>query len=75
MANRRHTRADVQHTHTQTEINRRLYRAKKLARCLWAESLSDNSVIADMCISSLLSYLADDLRDVHKLFNEKKDPQ
>ncbi|EDJ9088404.1 derepression protein [Salmonella enterica subsp. enterica] len=72
MANRRHTRADVQRIHTRTEINRRLYRAQRLAKCLYFESISDNSVVVEMCISSVLSYLADDLRDVHKLFNGKK---
>ncbi|EBS0894995.1 derepression protein [Salmonella enterica subsp. enterica serovar Abaetetuba] len=74
MANRkpRRTRADVERIHTQTKINHRLYRAEALARCLWLESISDNSVVVEMCISSVLSYLADDLRDVHDLFNGKK---
>ncbi|HAF2128220.1 TPA: derepression protein [Salmonella enterica] len=74
MANRKraHTRADVKRIHTQTQINHRLHRAEELARCLWLESISDNSVVVEMCISSVLSYLADDLRDVHDLFNGKK---
>ncbi|EEK2577420.1 derepression protein [Salmonella enterica subsp. enterica serovar Montevideo] len=69
MANRkqRHTRADAQRIHTQTQINHRLHRAEELARCLWLESISDNSVVVEMCISSVLSYLADDLRDIQKL--------
>ncbi|ELQ4284964.1 derepression protein [Salmonella enterica] len=77
MANRkqRRTRADVERIHTQTQINHRLHRAEDLARCLWLESLSDNSVVVEMCISSVLSYLADDLRDVHNLFNGKKNRQ
>ncbi|EJE5641091.1 derepression protein [Salmonella enterica] len=74
MANRkqRRTHADAQRIHTQTQINHRLHRAEELARCLWLESISDNSVVVEMCISSVLSYLADDLRDVHDLFNGKK---
>lgn len=74
MANRKraHTRADVKRIHTQAQINRRLYRAQQLAKCLYFESISDNSVVVEMCISSVLSYLADDLRDVHDLFNGKK---
>ncbi|EEJ7180314.1 derepression protein [Salmonella enterica subsp. enterica] len=74
MANRkpRRTHTEVERIHTWTEINHRLYRAEALARCLWLESISDNSVVVEMCISSVLSYLADDLRDVHDLFNGKK---
>ncbi|EDL5587812.1 derepression protein [Salmonella enterica] len=74
MANRKHahTRADAQRIHTQTQINRRLYRAQQLANCLYFESISDNSIMVELCISSVLSYLADDLRDVHDLFNGKK---
>ncbi|AXC64863.1 derepression protein [Salmonella enterica subsp. diarizonae serovar 59:z10:-] len=74
MANRKraHTRADAQRIHTQTQINRRLYRAQQLAKCLYFESISDNSIMVELCISSVLSYLADDLRDVHDLFNGKK---
>ncbi|EGU9000466.1 derepression protein [Salmonella enterica] len=72
MANRKHTRADVKRIHTQTQINHRLYRAQQLAKCLYFESISNNSVVVEMCISSILSYLADDLRDVHDLFNGKK---
>lgn len=78
MANRkprqRHTRSDVQRQriHTQTQINHRLHRAEELARCLWLESISDNAILPEACISSVLSYLADDLRDVHRLFNGKK---
>ena len=72
MANRKQCRAQAERIHTQTEINRRLYRTERLARCLYFESVSDNSVMLQMCISSVLSYLADDLRDVHDLFNGKK---
>lgn len=72
MASRKRTHADVKRTHTQTQINHRLHRAEELARCLWLESLTENGVVVEMCISSVLSYLADDLRDVHDLFNGKK---
>ncbi|EHQ9353403.1 derepression protein [Salmonella enterica] len=72
MANRKHTHADVKRIHTRTEINHRLHRAEELARCFWLESLTENGVTVEMCISSVLSYLADDLRDVHDLFNGKK---
>ncbi|EAO1993145.1 derepression protein [Salmonella enterica] len=71
MASRKHTRADVKRIHTQTEINRRLHRAERLAECMYYESISSNSLTAELCLSSVLSYLADDLQEVHRLFNGK----
>ncbi|EGG3071172.1 derepression protein [Salmonella enterica] len=72
MANRKTRRDSADRLHIQTEINRRLYRAEKLAKCLYFESISDNSVLVELCISSVLSYLADDLQDIHDLVNGKK---
>ncbi|EAO1993142.1 derepression protein [Salmonella enterica] len=72
MANRKQRQSLAERRHTQTEINHRLHRAEELARCFWLESLTENGVAVEMCISSVLSYLADDLRDVHDLFNGKK---
>ncbi|EAX1176605.1 derepression protein, partial [Salmonella enterica] len=43
MANRkqRRTHADVQRIHTHTEIDRRLFRAERLVRCMYFEAISD----------------------------------
>ncbi|EGL7480406.1 hypothetical protein IMC39_005059, partial [Salmonella enterica] len=49
MANRKTRRDSADRLHIQTEINRRLYRAEKLAKCLYFESISDNSVLVELC--------------------------
>lgn len=71
MASRKPSRtqrsAQVARIHTQTEINRRLYRASQLARCLYFESIGDNSILVQLCMSSVLSYLADDLEELQNL--------
>ncbi|EOD6655117.1 derepression protein [Salmonella enterica] len=80
MANRkqrhsqRHTHADVQRIHTHTEIDRRLFRAERLVRYMYFEAISDNgsSPVAELCMPSVLSYLADDLRDLRKLTEKSR---
>ncbi|HHX5398059.1 TPA: derepression protein [Salmonella enterica] len=74
MANRkpRHTHADAQRIHTHTEIDRRLFRAERLVRCMYFEDISDSSPVAELCMSSVLSYLADDLRDLRKLTEKSR---
>ncbi|EEF5710400.1 derepression protein [Salmonella enterica] len=74
MANRkqRHTHADVQRIHTHTEIDRRLFRAERLVRYMYFEAISDSSPVAELCMSSVLSYLADDLRDLRKLTEKSR---
>lgn len=67
MANRKQRRAHADRIHTQTEIDRRLFRAEQLANCLYFESVSDNSILVQLCMSSVLSYLADDLQELQKL--------
>lgn len=67
MANRKQRRAHADRIHTQTEIDRRLFRAERLAHSLYFESISDNSILLQLCISSVLSYLADDLQELQKL--------
>ena len=72
MANRKQCRAQAERIHTQTEINRRLNRASTLATYL---PICIYHLPADMpmyWLPSVMDYLADDLRDVHDLFNGKK---
>lgn len=72
MANRkqRHTRADVQRIHTQTEINRRLCRAHDLAFFLRLEMLAQPCDSRLLWLPSVLDYIADDISDIQKLFNQ-----
>lgn len=67
MANRKQRRAHADRIHTQAEIDRRLFRAERLAHSLYFESISDNSILVQLCMSSVLSYLADDLQELQKL--------
>ncbi|HGG3148241.1 TPA: derepression protein [Salmonella enterica subsp. salamae serovar 42:g,t:-] len=70
MANRkqRHTCADVKRIHTQTEIDRRLFRAGQISRIMRINMLSDDAyTIPPLYIAAVFSYLADDLRDIQKL--------
>lgn len=67
MANRKQRRTHADRIHTQAEIDRRLFRAEQLAHCLYFESISDNSILVRLCMSSVLSYLADDLQELQKL--------
>ncbi|EPA7765902.1 derepression protein [Salmonella enterica subsp. enterica serovar Newport] len=72
MANRkqRHTRADVQRIHTQTEINRRLYRAHTLALFLPSDLRRLPYGPMPLWLPSVLDYIADDIGDIQKLFNQ-----
>lgn len=72
MANRkqRHTRADVQRIHTQTEINRRLHRAHTLALFLPSDLRRLPYGPMPLWLPSVLDYIADDIGDIQKLFNQ-----
>ncbi|WZX58154.1 derepression protein [Salmonella enterica subsp. diarizonae serovar 58:r:z53] len=72
MANRkqRRTRADVGRIHTQTEINRRLYRARNLAYFLRLEMLASPCDSRMLWLPSVLDYIADDIGDIQDLFNK-----
>ncbi len=70
MANRkpRHTRANADRLHTQTEIDRRLFRAHTIARAMHINILCDDvGDISPYYIAAVFSYLADDLRSMQKL--------
>lgn len=70
MANRkpRHTRADVERIHTQTEIDRRLYRASNIAFIMYLNMLHEShSAITPSYIAAIFSYLSDDLHELQRL--------
>lgn len=66
----RRTRADVERIHTQTEINRRLYRARNLAYFLRLEMLASPCESRMLWLPSVLDYIADDIGDIQDLFNK-----
>ncbi|EIX5205126.1 derepression protein [Salmonella enterica] len=68
MANRKQRRAQAARIHTQTEINRRLFRAGQISAVMRINMLSDDAyTIPPLYIASVFSYLADDLREIQKL--------
>lgn len=72
MANRkqRRTHADVQRIHTQTEINRRLYRSHTLAHYLSAELLTMPVNRLPLWLPAVMDYIADDIGDIQRLLNK-----
>ncbi|EOM8192217.1 derepression protein [Salmonella enterica] len=67
MANRKSRRAAAQ-IHTQTEIDRRLFRAGQISRIMRINMLSDDAYdISPLYIAAIFSYLADDIRAIQKL--------
>ncbi|EDZ3757622.1 derepression protein [Salmonella enterica] len=68
MASRKQRCAQATRIHTQTEINRRLFRARQISAVMRINMLSDDAyTISPLYIAAVFSYLADDLRDIKKL--------
>lgn len=72
MANRkqRHTRADVQRIHTQTEIARKLDRSHTLAAYLRLELLNMPCNRLPLWLPAVMDYIADDIGDIQRLLNK-----
>ncbi|EAP9511340.1 derepression protein [Salmonella enterica] len=74
MANRkqrqRQDRDQVARIHTQTEINRRLYRAHTLALFLPSDLRRMPYGPMPLWLPSVLDYIADDIGDIKKLLNQ-----
>lgn len=72
MANRkqRQRRAQADRIHTQTEINRRLHRAHTLALFLPSDLHRLPCGPMPLWLPSVLDYIADDIGDIQKLFNQ-----
>ena len=72
MANRKQHRAIAERRHIQTEINRRLSRAFRVAKIMQSKTLhSLNSTIsADYC-AAVFSYLAEDLLSLQDLIQQQ----
>lgn len=62
------TRARAQQVHRQTEINRRLFRAQRVAQIMSINMLHPKaSPLLPSYAAALFSYLADDLRHLQQL--------
>ncbi|EQC3944823.1 derepression protein [Escherichia coli] len=72
MANRKQHRAIAERRHIQTEINRRLFRASRVAKIMHINMLHERShELSNTYSASVFSYLADDLREIQRLFQQK----
>ncbi|EEV5765806.1 TPA: derepression protein [Escherichia coli] len=72
MANRKQHRAIAERRHIQTEINRRLFRAFRVAHIMHINMLHERShALSNSYSASVFSYLADDLRELQKLIQQQ----
>ncbi|EMZ9262344.1 derepression protein [Escherichia coli] len=72
MANRKQQRARAERLHTRTEINRRLWRATRVAQIMYINMLHEHAhALSDRYCAAVFSYLADDLAELQDLINQQ----
>ncbi|EPS4805163.1 derepression protein [Escherichia coli] len=72
MANRKQQRARAERLHTRTEINRRLWRATRVAQIMYVNMLHEHAhALSDRYCAAVFSYLADDLAELQDLINQQ----
>ncbi len=72
MANRKQHHTIAERRHIQTEINRRLSRAFRVAKIMHINMLHERSCeLSNLYSSSVFSYLADDLRELQQLIQQQ----
>ena len=72
MANRKPHRAIAERRHIQTEINRRLFRASRVAQIMHINMLHERShALSNIYSASVFSYLADDLHELQQLIQQQ----
>lgn len=71
MANRKQRRATAEHHHVRAQIDKRLFRASRVARIMHINMLHERSnALSNLYSASVFSYLADDLRELQDLINQ-----
>lgn len=72
MANRKQQRAIAERRHIHTEINRRLWRASRVAQIMYINMLHEHAhALSDRYCAAVFSYLADDLAELQDLINQQ----
>ncbi|HGU7778372.1 TPA: derepression protein [Escherichia coli] len=72
MANRKQHRTIAERRHIQTEINRRLSRAFRVAKIMHINMLHERSCeLSNLYSSAVFSYLADDLHELQQLIQQQ----
>ena len=72
MANRKQHRAIAERRHIQTEINRRLFRASRVAQIMHINMLHERThALSSRYCAAVFSYLADDLAELQDLISQQ----
>ena len=73
MANRKQQRARAERRHIQTEINRRLFRATRVAQIMHINMLHERThAVSNRYCAAVFSYLAEDLAELQSLINQHR---
>ena len=73
MANRKQQRARAERRHIQTEINRRLFRATRVAQIMHINMLHERThALSNRYCAAFFSYLAEDLAELQSLINQHR---
>ena len=73
MANRKQQRARAERRHIQTEINRRLSRASRVAQIMHINMLHERRhALSNRYCAAVFSYLAEDLAELQSLINQHR---
>lgn len=72
MANRKQKRARAKRIHIRSEINRRLFRATRVAQIMHINMLHERThALSNRYCAAVFSYLAEDLAELQSLINNK----
>ena len=73
MANRKQQRARAERRHIQIEINRRLFRATRVAQIMHINMLHERThALSNRYCAAVFSYLAEDLAELQSLINQHR---
>ena len=71
MANRKQQRARAERLHIHSEINRRLFRATRVAQIMHLNMLHERThALSNRYCAAVFSYLAEDLAELQSLINQ-----
>ncbi|MDC3601986.1 derepression protein [Escherichia coli] len=73
MANRKQQRARAEHLHIRSKINRRLFRATRVAQIMHINMLHERThALSNRYCAAVFSYLAEDLAELQSLINQHR---
>ena len=73
MANRKQQRARAERLHIRSEINRRLFRATRVAQIMHINMLHERThALSSRYCAAVFSYLAEDLAELQSLINQHR---